>query len=90
MRVGDAVVARHPDELVVDQGDEGFAVVVVDGREVFDLGVSQIRVHGEEAQTRGLSGQRLMEPYEALRVGRLDRSHLHHAAVGQERVEGSR
>jgi len=56
-----AVVTGHRHHLVLDGGDQGEAVAVVDGGETLDLLLRQARVRTEEPAVDGLGRQPGME-----------------------------
>jgi hypothetical protein len=85
-RVVDAVVAPDPDELVAEQGDERDPAHEVDVGEVLQLGRSEPRMLGEEAEVDRLHGQPGDEAAPALRVRRDDRTNMGGAAVGEHHV----
>ena len=83
---GEAVVAHDADDLVAQQGDDGRAVVVVDGGEALDVAGGQRPDHREEAVVDGLRRQPGVEVAQPLGVVGGDGAQVHRAAVGQDGV----
>ena len=57
----EAVEATHRDELGAVQRHQRLPIMMIDVGEALDLCRRQVRVHGEEAQPRGLLRQPFME-----------------------------
>ena len=85
--VGESIVATDGDHLLAQERDERHAVVVVDGREMRDLAIGQVRPRTEEAEVHALLGLAREECTMRARVIWPDGSYVHGATIREDRVD---
>ncbi len=80
-RVGKPVVATDSDDVAIDEGDQRFAVLVVDRDEVVDLVDAEVAMETEVSLANRFERKRLVESDQVRSISRFDRPDVDRASA---------